>query len=210
MIKKHDFIEIDYTAVIKEGNIVFDTTEEKVAKKENIFGKNIKYKPAVICVGEHQVPEGLDESFIGKNNEEYQVTLHPEKAFGKKDPKLLHLMSQTSFRKQNINPYPGLQMNIDGMMGTVRTVTPGRIIVDFNHPLAGKEIIYKVKILRKVEDEKEKLDSLLEFYVKDFKSEIKNKEAIIVAKIPLELHEIIKKKILSLINSIEKITIQKE
>src|SRR3989344_7864749 len=113
MIKKHDFIEVDYTVIIKEGNIVFDTTSEKIAKKENIFSKNAKYKPVIICVGEHQVPEGLDESFIGKDNEEYQVTLHPEKAFGKKNPKLLHLMSQTSFRKQNIAPYPGLQMNID-------------------------------------------------------------------------------------------------
>ena len=210
MIKKHDFIEVDYTVIIKEGNIVFDTTSEKIAKKENIFSKNAKYKPVIICVGEHQVPEGLDESFIAKDNEEYQVTLHPEKAFGKKNPKLLHLMSQTSFRKQNIAPYPGLQMNIDGMIGIVRTVTPGRVIVDFNHQLAGKEIIYKVKILRKVEDKKEKLDSILEFYVKDFESEIKDKEAVITAKIPEELHEIIKKKISSLINSIEKITIKKE
>ena len=32
-IKKHDFVEIEYTGKIKEDNVIFDTTYEKVAKE---------------------------------------------------------------------------------------------------------------------------------------------------------------------------------
>ncbi|MBS3150910.1 FKBP-type peptidyl-prolyl cis-trans isomerase [Candidatus Woesearchaeota archaeon] len=213
-IKKHDFIEIEYTAIIEDTSQIFDTTDEETAKSANIYNKNAKYNPVVICVGENQILKGLDESLVGKQlkEAEYEIQLQPEDAFGKKNPKLLQLVSQSSFRKQNIIPYPGLQINLDGIMGTIRTVTPGRIIVDFNHPLAGKKIIYKVKIKREVTDKKEKLDSLLSFYIKDFSTEINQDEVVISAKakIEKELHEVLKEKITSLIPPIKKVTIKEE
>src|SRR3989344_5974682 len=213
-IKKHDFIEIEYTAIIEDTSQIFDTTDEETAKSANIYNKNAKYNPVVICVGENQILKGLDESLVGKQlkEAEYEIQLQPEDAFGKKNPKLLQLVSQSSFRKQNIIPYPGLQINLDGIMGTIRTVTPGRIIVDFNHPLAGKAVKYKLNIKRKVTDEKEKLDSLLSFYIREFKTEIKQDEAVISIKasIPKELQDIMKKQITALMPSIKKIAIKKE
>jgi FKBP-type peptidyl-prolyl cis-trans isomerase SlyD len=166
----------------------------------------------IICIGENQVLKGLDEFLKGKQLKEYEINLQPENAFGKKNPKLLQLVSQSSFKKQNIMPYPGLQINMDGIMGTIRTVTPGRVIVDFNHPLAGKAVKYKVSVKRKVTDEKEKLDSLLSFYIREFKTEIKQDEAVISTKasIPKELQDIMKEQITNLMPSIKKIAIKKE
>jgi len=210
MIKKRDFIEIEYTAIIEDTNQVFDTTDEETAKSANIFDKNQKYKPVIICVGEAQILKGLDDSLIEKDFKEDRITLTPENAFGKKNPKLLHLISQSSFKKQNIHPYPGLQINLDGILGIVRTVTPGRVIVDFNHPLAGKTITYKIKIIREVTNDKEKLDSLLSFYTKDFKTEINQDEAVISANIPKQLQDDLKKKVTDLIPSIKKVAIKKE
>ncbi len=210
MIKEHDFIEIEYTAILEDTNQIFDTTDEKTAKSANIYNKNQEYKPVIICIGENQILKGLDESLKGKQLKEYEITLQPEDAFGKKNPKLLQLVSQSSFKKQNIIPYPGLQINLDGVLGTVRTVTPGRVIIDFNHPFAGKKIIYKVNIKRKVDDEKEKLDSILSFYVKDFKTEIEQDEAIITAALQKEIQEVLRKKITDLIPAIKKVTIKKE
>ena len=212
VIGEHDFIEIEYTATIEDTNQVFDTTDEKTAKSNNIYNKNQKYNPVIICIGEHQILKGLDNALKGKQLKEDSITISPENAFGKKNPKLLQLVSQSSFKKQNIVPYPGLQINMDGIMGTVRTVTPGRVIVDFNHPLAGKTITYKVKIKRKVTDEKEKLDSIISFYIKDFKTEIKQEEANISTKdsIPKEIQDLIKERITSLIHSIKKVTFKKE
>jgi len=211
-IEKNDFIEIEYTAIIEDISKVFDTTDEETAKSENIYNKNSKYQPIIICIGENQILKGLDDSLVGKEirEKEYGIELSPENAFGKKNPKLLQLVSQSSFKKQNIIPYPGLQINLDGILGIVRTVTPGRVIVDFNHPLAGKKIIYKVKIKRKITDSKEKLDSILSFYIKDFKTEISQDDAVISASIPKNAQESLKKKITDLIPSIKKITIEKE
>ncbi|EFK97351.1 peptidylprolyl isomerase FKBP-type, partial [sediment metagenome] len=48
--------------------------------------------------------------------------------------------------KDSIRPMPGLPVNIDGMYGIIRTVAGGRVIVDFNHPLSGKEIVYNSKL----------------------------------------------------------------
>ena len=212
MIKKRDFIEIEYTAIIEDTNQVFDTTDEETAKSANIYNKDAKYKPIIICIGENQILKGLDESLMEKEKDfkEDKITLSPENAFGKKNPKLLHLISQSSFKKQNIHPYPGLQINLDGIMGTIRTVTPGRVIVDFNHPLAGKTITYKIRIIRKITNDKEKIDSLLSFYIKDFKTEINQDEAVISANMPKQLQDDLKKKITDLIPSIKKVTIKKE
>ena len=161
-IKKKDFVEIEYTGKIKDGGIIFDTTDSETAKKNNIFNEKFDYSPAIICIGENHVIKGLDEKIEGKEiKKEYEIQLRPEEAFGKKDAKLLRIVPANIFRKQNIVPMPGLQVGIDGLLGTIRTVSGGRVIVDFNHPLAGKEISYTIKINRIVDDEKEKIMSLI-------------------------------------------------
>ncbi len=212
MIKKNDFVEIDYTGKIKETNQIFDTTSKEIAQKEKIYNPNIKYGPTIICIGQSQIIPGLDEQLESKElNKEYDIEIPPEKAFGKKNPKLLRILSSSSFRKQKINPYPSLQVNIDGFVGTVRTVTSGRIIVDFNHPLAGKNIIYTIKITKLVTDKKSQIESLISFILKDPKVEIKEDTAQITAKsLPNEkLKEEIVRKIEEL-TKLKNVTIVKE
>ena len=65
-VKKHDFVEIEYTGRIKEDGTIFDTTEEKVAKENGVYNKNADYSPAVICVGENNILKNLEEQMIGK------------------------------------------------------------------------------------------------------------------------------------------------
>jgi len=198
VIKQHDFVEIEYTGTIKEDSSVFDTTDEKIAKEHGAFDKNADYSPAIICIGEHNVLKSLDEKMIGKvAGEEYTFDLSPEEAFGKKDAKLIQMIPSNKFRQQKIQPVPGLQLNIDGMFGIVRTVSGGRCYVDFNHPLAGKHVVYKVNIKRIVEDSKEKLNSLLKLHLqmKDANVELNDGTARIgtKAELPKEVQEEFKK-----------------
>jgi|SRR3989344_6162300 len=212
MLKEKDFVEIEYTGRLEDDSRLFDTTDESLAKKEKIYSSKTKYGPITICIGESQILKGIDNELIGKEtNKEYTFTLTPENAFGSKNPKLLQLVSQNSFKSQKIMPYPGLQINIDGLMGIVRTVTPGRVIVDFNHPLSGKKVTYHIKVLKKITDPKEQLDSFMSFVIREFKTEIKNDEAIIISKsLPVEISKSLEEKITSLIPSIKKLTIKKE
>ena len=158
IIKKYDFVEIEYTGKMKEDNIIFDTTDEKVAKENNLHTHN-DFGPVIICVGEEQVLKGIDKNIEGKEiGKEHDVEIKPEDAFGNKNAKLIQLIPTNKFKQQNLHPMPGLQVNINGMVGIIKTVSGGRTLVDFNHPLAGKNLQYKIKIHKKITDDKEKLN----------------------------------------------------
>jgi FKBP-type peptidyl-prolyl cis-trans isomerase SlyD len=203
-IKKKDFVEIEYTGSTKDGE-VFDTTREKEAKEQGIHEEKMEYGPVVVCVGENQILPGLDKSLEGKESgKEYTVELKAEEAFGKKDAKLIQLVQTSKFLKQNIQPVPGLQVNIDGTMATIKTVSGGRTLLDFNHPLAGKDITYKLKINNIVEDKAKQIRSYLKLSLgmEDADVELKDGKAAINIKkdIPKEIKEKLKEKIKELID----------
>lgn len=211
MFKENDFIEIEFTIKVKNTLQVIETTSEKIAKENKIYNSKQKYSPKIICLGQHQIFPELEKELESKElNEEYEIELSPEKAFGKKNPKLLQLLSMSNFRAKNIAPYPGLVVNIDNMLGIVRTVSGGRVVVDFNHPLSGKIIIAKIKILRLVDDIKEKISSIISYYTSKFDLEIKDSEAVIKANLNELLKKELEKKITELVPIIKKINIVKE
>lgn len=196
MIKKRDFIEIDYIGRLKETNEIFDLTNAEDAKKNNVYNDKLKYSSKVVCVGNNILVKGLDEFLEGKECKNYTTELSAEKAFGKKDPKLMKLVSISIFRKQNIKPFPGLQVSFDGLMGIVKTVSGGRVIVDFNHPLAGRDVVYDIRIKRVVNDDKEKINALLEqIFGKKIDFEFKNKKLTIKSVINTSLKEYVTKSI---------------
>jgi len=183
-IKNKDFIEIEYTGKLKDENLVFDTTDEKVAKEYGIFNQNHSYGPIKIIAGNRQILQGLDKFIEGKEPGKYKVDIKAEEGFGKKNSKLLKLMPKSIFIKQRINPVVGLPINIDGLNGIIKTVSGGRCIVDFNHPLAGKELVYDVNIIRIVTDEKEQVEAIIEMQLKkdDFSVLLENEKATVTFK----------------------------
>ena len=173
-LNEKDFIEIEYTGIIKEDNVVFDTTDENLAKEEGIYSSRMIYGPVTICIGEGHVLKGLDKELIGKETgKEYEIEVPCEDAFGKKQASLLKLIPLNIFKRENIKPVPGLQIDIDGFRGIVKNVSGGRVIVDFNHPLAGKDLVYKVKIIREVTDDNEKISSLMQLMFNIKKDDVK-------------------------------------
>ncbi len=209
-IKNGDFVELEYTGLLKDLDAVFDTTSEETAKKEGIHDPKMTYGPVSICVGQGQILQGLDASLEGLEiGKEHELTLPPEKAFGKKDGKLMKLVPTSAFKKQGINPATGLQVNIDGAVGTIRTVTGGRTIVDFNHPFSGKEVLYRVTIRRKLTDVKEKVLALVELALNQKKDsigiDIKEGKAVIDVKkdFPDELLTMLKGRITKLLPDVK-------
>ncbi|MBN2367882.1 peptidylprolyl isomerase [Candidatus Woesearchaeota archaeon] len=212
MMKKGDFIELDYTGRLDD-DTVFDTTEEKVAKDAGIQKENAKFLPAVICLGENHILKGIEDEIIGKGPGKYSVKLGPEEAFGKKNAKLLKLLPRKVFTKENINPFPGLEVNVDNMYGIIRTVSGGRIIVDFNHPLAGKNVNYEVTVKKVVEDALEKARAVLknEFNIPaEIGVELKDKKLVIKADLPEEALAPVKTRILELVPDIKDVAAKKE
>ena len=172
-IKKQDFVEIEYTGKVKDDDFVFDTTDEKTAKESNLFNKSHTYGPVKVMVGGNQVLPGIDRFMEDKEPGEYSVNLEPSEGFGKKHAQLVQLMPKSIFTKQDINPMPGLPITADGKQGIIKTVSGGRCMVDFNHPLSGKELNYALKIKRIVTDEKEKIESIVELQLEKEKYDVK-------------------------------------
>ncbi len=189
-VKKGDFVELEYTARTADDGQVYDTTIKEEAEKaglthdhehgdEHHHHEN-EYNPIKICVGEKHVLPGLDKKLEGLSPGKHEVKLSVEEAYGKKNPKQLKLIPMAVFKKQNIQPQPGLQLNIDNQIGTVRNVSGGRVIVDFNHPLSGKEVIYNINIKRKVEDKEEQVKAILELLNIPYeKAGVEDKKAVI-------------------------------
>lgn len=201
IIKKHDFIELDYTGKLTDGTI-FDTTLAKVAKDNKLETEHAAFAPATVCVGEFQVLPGLDEELVGKEiGKEYTITISPEKAFGKRDIKKMRIIPLNMFKEHKMDPQPGLQIDVDGEMGTIVRLSGGRVIVNFNHPLAGKEIIYDFKINLKITDNAEKIKSYFHTTIKIPKDKIavtvtgENAEVILPVKFPAPVAEAVSKKV---------------
>ncbi|MCA9488057.1 MAG: peptidylprolyl isomerase [Nanoarchaeota archaeon] len=180
-LKKNDFIEIEFIAKIKDGG-VFDTNIKEELEKLN---PQAKAAPFVFSIGHDMFLKGVDEYLM--NNEikipsEHKIELTPEKAFGKREPKMIQLMPSSVFTAQKVNPQQGMTFNFDGRIGKIISVSGGRVRVDFNNPLAGRDVVYDIKILKKVDDKNEQIKALNEFFFRrDFKFEVKDKKLILEA-----------------------------
>jgi FKBP-type peptidyl-prolyl cis-trans isomerase 2 len=183
-LQKNDFLEIEFTAKLKDSGLPFDSNIPKELNKIHPDHSPEQAKPFIFSLGQDMFLKGVDDFFIGKSIEkfpsEFTLELNPEKAFGKRNPKAVQLMPIKVFKEHNLNPIPGIPFNFDGRIGKVLAVSGGRVIVDFNSPLAGKDVIYDIKILRKLEDQNEKLKSFINFiFKKDFPFEVKDKKLIL-------------------------------
>jgi FKBP-type peptidyl-prolyl cis-trans isomerase SlyD len=215
MIQNNDFVEITYTGSLKDDGTIFDTTNETLAKDQEIHNEKMEYGPVVICVGKEQVLGGLDKSLPGKEvNKEYSIDLAPEDAFGKKDSKMIQLIPTNKFVKENIAPQPGLQVNIDGIMGTIKTVSGGRTLVDFNHPLSGKEVVYTFTANKIITDAGEKLKSYvkMKLNVSDVTATVSEKKGTVLlpTELPTELTGVLTKELVEAIPEVKEVVFEKK
>lgn len=170
--QKKDFVEIEFTGKTKEGEI-FDSNIKEDLKKT---GSKKEPKPFILCLGEGMFLKAIEDFLTGKETGEYSIELSPEKAFGKRNSALVQIFPSKAFREHKLNPFPGAMFSFDGKLAKVISVSGGRVIVDFNNPLAGKEVSYKIKAIRKVEDLNEKIRALNEFlFGREFEFEVKDK-----------------------------------
>ena len=176
-------VKITYNGYVNEK--LFDTTDEELAKKEGIYNPMMVYGPVVVSVGSGMLVPGLDEALLEMEvGEERELELPPEKAFGKRDPSKVKIVSIKEFKKHKVNPVVGMPVNIDGNAGRIASINGGRVLVDFNHELAGKTVKYTLKIEDVIEEPEEIVKELIKLYapridVDDLKIKLTKKTATI-------------------------------
>ncbi len=161
-VKTGDFLLISYTLKVKESGATVDTTFDTVAKDADIRKEDTTYGPKFVIIGEGWIPKGLEDSLVGMDpGKQTTIELSPEKGYGSRDPAKMRLVSMRRFREKGIDPAPGSQIEFDGRPAVVRAVGAGRVQVDYNHPLAGRTLIYDISVERVLEDENEKILNLI-------------------------------------------------
>ena len=168
-VEDGDFVLVKITARTQKGSI-FRVSSEEDARKAGIYDENKAkqgyYTPEFVIVGKPGfVNEGLTEVIKEmKFYEKKSVRIPPTKAFGKRDPQKIERIGIAKFRKLNEGKNPEIgkefvkQSQGQVQRGTITNVVQGRVIVDYNHPLAGQSVDYNLEIIDKIEEFNEKIE----------------------------------------------------
>ena len=157
-MKPGDFLLVNFTLKVKESGQTVDTTYDAVAKDAHIHREDGSFGPRFIILGEGWLPKGLEDSLVGADvGKQTTIELPPEKGYGTRDPAKMRLVPLRRFRDEKIEPIPGAEIQLGGRRAVVRSVGAGRVQVDYNHPLAGKTLVYDVSVEKVLEDENEKI-----------------------------------------------------
>lgn len=136
-IKKGDKIKVEYEGTLEDGTL-FDSSEK--------HGQPLEFE-----VGAGQMIKGFDEAVVGMNkDEEKEITLQPADAYGEPNPELVKDIPRDQLPPGD--PKPGMMLGVtlpNGMQlpAKILEVTDDKVKIDLNHPLAGKVLKFKVKIV---------------------------------------------------------------
>ena len=193
-MKKGDFILIDYVGRVKDTEEIFDLTKEEAAKKEKIYSEKFKYGPVPVIIDANFVLPGLNEALKEmKIGEKRNVEVAPEKGFGDRKNEYVKLLPESKFKDQDIDVTPGSIVTINNIRGRIISSDGGRVKIDFNHPLAGKILLYDVEIVSEITDINEKVKSVVWYFLGTDKENVilslKEKCAEISFKEKIDVHE---------------------
>lgn len=189
-IEEGSFVKLEFTGKVAETGDVFDTTNEEIAKEAGIYVENKDYGPIPVIVGGEHLLKAIDAAVIGmEKGEKKKIEVSVEDGFGERDSNLIQLIPMKDFKKQGMNPYPGMELTMEGNTGRILTVSGGRVRVDFNHALAGKNTEYDIELIDVITDDVEKIKSMIQLHYSYPNMDIEKTEVNItdgVAKIKLD------------------------
>jgi FKBP-type peptidyl-prolyl cis-trans isomerase 2 len=139
-IKEKDKVTLDYEGRFENGEI-FDTSKHEEHSH-----------PLTFVVGERQVIPGFESAVIGMNvDEEKEFSINPEEAYGMLDEKLFQEVPRNVLPSEP-EPQIGMTLVMQTPQGdipaTISEVKEDSVILNLNHPLAGKKLIFKIKVLK--------------------------------------------------------------
>ena len=156
-------VRLDYNAYLADSGRLYDTTNEAVAKEADIYNEKYTYSPMAYIVGSGKLFSALEDAIAkAEVGTETEVIIPAEDAAGARDPKLIEVYPIREFHKQEINPYPGLQVTLGNRTGHIMSVGAGRVKVDFNNSLAGFDLMYRFTVTKVLEEPSEKAEAIVE------------------------------------------------
>ena len=148
-----DRVTVAYVGRFEDGS-VFATSEPDVAAEHGLVSAGGDSAPdpgpLAFTVGRGEVIEGLDTAVRGMTvGEEATVTVPPEEAYGEYDPDRVREYDAETFEEMVGQP-PEVGLHVEArndLHGDVSAVVDGTVQVDFNHELAGRTLVFDIRVL---------------------------------------------------------------
>jgi len=171
-LQKGDLVRMELSGSLVSDGSLFESTDEQEAKDAGIWSNASKYGPRLVIFGKGAMIAGIEEELSKiEAGGKVEIIVPAAKAFGAKHPELVRVMPEKEFSSHGVRAQVGLMVTIDGVPAMVKSVSSGRIMLDFNHPLAGQDLKYKIKLLEIISEPKKKAHELASQFGCDVKVE---------------------------------------
>lgn len=136
MIEKGNKVLLEYSVFLIDGTQI---------------DSNVGEEPLALTVGSHQVFPALEEALIGlQPGDQKEIHLQPEQAYGP--------VVKEAFREVNVEMVPDSLRYVGAVLAVqdpaggifpirVHTINDDKAVLDFNHPLAGQELRFDMKVI---------------------------------------------------------------
>lgn len=162
MAENDDFLKVQFSVSDEFGKLI-ETTDEEEAKKAGVHNPKARYGYSLVMMADEHMVRGFRQALLtAKDGEEQTAKIARADAFGERREDLVVLVPMKKFEEAGISPQVGMTVDLDGSRGRVQAISGGRVRVDMNHELAGKDVVYKFKIIGRISGAKDKLNALIE------------------------------------------------
>ena len=140
-IKKGDKVKIEYEGRLEDGTVFDSSTHGDHSH------------PLEFEVGSGQIIPGFENNVLGMNKgDEKEFKIAPENAYRQHDPKLKQEIPISAIKGSGQEPKVGMVLMIrspEGQQVPLKIIGVGKekITLDLNHPLAGRTLIFKIKVV---------------------------------------------------------------
>ncbi len=138
-------------AVKAENSVVGIEYEVKEAGSNEIVDSNKGAQPLEFVTGKGQIIPGLEKALEGMNEgESADILVKAQDAYGEVNPEAVQTLPIEQF--EGVDLKEGMTLYGQGEDGqtvqvTVKSFNDKEVTIDFNHPLAGKDLMFSVKVL---------------------------------------------------------------
>ncbi len=140
-IKTGDKVSVEYEGKLDSGEI-FDSSSH-----------GDHSHPIEFTVGEHHVIKGFEDAVVGMSEgEEKEISIKPEEAYGERKEELVREFNRKDIPLQ-MEPKVGMVLGFNAPDGqqfpaTITKFSDDKITFDLNHPMAGKKLNFKIKVVK--------------------------------------------------------------
>ena len=139
-IQKGNKVKLDYEGKLEDGT-VFDSSK-----------RQDQHTPLEFTIGEQMVIPGFENAIIGmEKDQEKKITLEPKDAYGERNEMMVQKIPKDKLPEE-IKPEKGMVLALKAPDGKqvpvpIVDVSETEVTLDMNHPLAGKKLVFNIKIL---------------------------------------------------------------